>query len=125
MTEPVILALIPTVGTIITVWLQTGSKRKMEEFREKLETLQVTVDNITAIGKKNNEDIGKVANATKTTESYRLEIDLTQAVERGYRTREESRRIEPLYQSYKELGGNGYIEDLHNQFVKLPIKTEE
>lgn len=122
MTEPVILAVISTLGAIVTVWIQAGSQRTMHEFKKQLDSLKQAVDNVTAIGQKNNEDIGKVANGTKTTESYRLEIDLTDAIERGHRTREESRRIQPMFHSYQELGGNGYIEDLYNQFMELTVK---
>lgn len=122
MTEPVLLAVISTIGTIITVLIQNSSRRTMETFKKQLDELKRSVEDVTAIGKKNNLDIAKVANGTKTTESYRLEIDLTEALEKGYRTREATRRVEPMYKSYQELGGNGYIEDLYNQYKQLKVK---
>lgn len=124
MSDAIWVGLISTVGAIITVWIQTGSVRKMNLFTEQLNALKKSVDEVTAIAKKNNDDIAKVANGTRITESYRLEIDLSGAIERGYRTREECRRIQPLFKSYQELGGNGYIEDLYNQFIELSVKEE-
>lgn len=125
MSDAIWVGLISTVGAIITVWIQTGSVRKMNAFQAQLESLKQSVDDVTAIGRKNNEDIAKVANGTRITESYRLEIDLSSAIERGYRTREECRRIQPLFKSYQELGGNGYIEDLYHQFIELSVKEEQ
>lgn len=124
MSDAIWVGLISTVGAIITVWIQTGSVRKMNLFTEQLNALKKSVDEVTAIAKKNNDDIAKVANGTRITESYRLEIDLSGAIERRYRTREECRRIQPLFKSYQELGGNGYIEDLYNQFIELSVKEE-
>ena len=56
------------------------------------------------------------------TERYRLEVDLTAIIKRGYRTSADTRRITALYKSYQSLGGNGYIEDLFKQFMKLELR---
>ena len=122
MSDTVLVTLIPALTALITVWIQTGSKKATDELNTKINNIQHVVDEITAIGKKNNADIAKIARGTKTTESYRLEIDMKAAIIDGYRTSDETRRITALFQSYKELGGNGYIEDMYQQFMKLPLK---
>ena len=124
MSEQVILALIPAISTFLTVYLQTGYKKSQEEFKEQLSKMQKTVDEITVIGNRNNADIAKIASGTKMTESYRLEIDLSAAIKRGYRTSYETRRLMGLFESYQELGGNGYIEDLFHQFMNLRVEEE-
>lgn len=168
MYETIVLALIPTlipaVFSYATVRMQTASKKATDELSEKVNKIQLKVDEITEIGKKNNSDIGvlnsdignlnsdignlknDVSNLNKDiknlksdvkkmnndvavvgggileTERYRLEVDLTAIIKRGYRTSDDTRRITALYKSYQSLGGNGYIEDLFKQFMKLPLK---
>lgn len=122
MSDTVLVTLIPAITALATVWLQTGSKKATDELNTKINNIQHVVDEITTIGKKNNADIAKIARGTKTTESYRLEIDMKAAILDGYRTSDDTRRITALFKSYKELGGNGYIEDMYKQFMKLPLK---
>lgn len=122
MSDTVLVTLIPAITALATVWLQTGSKKATDELHAKMNTIQKVVDEITAIGKKNNADIAKVARGTKTTESYRLEIDMKAAIIDGYRNSDDTRRITTLFKSYKELGGNGYIEDMYQQFMNLKLK---
>lgn len=161
MYETIVLALIPTlipaVFSYATVRMQTASKKATDELSEKVNKIQLKVDEITEIGKKNNSDIGvlnsdignlknDVSNLNKDiknlksdvkkmnndvavvgggileTERYRLEVDLTAIIKRGYRTSDDTRRITALYKSYQSLGGNGYIEDLFNQFMKLELR---
>lgn len=122
MSDTVLVTLIPAITALATVWLQTGSKKATDELNTKINNIQKVVDEITAIGKKNNADIAKIARGTKTTESYRLEIDMKAAILEGCRSSEDTRRITALFKSYKELGGNGYIEDMYQQFMKLTLK---
>lgn len=122
MSDTVLVTLIPAITALATVWLQTGSKKATDELNTKINNIQKVVEEITAIGKKNNVDIAKIARGTKTTESYRLEIDMKAAIIDGYRTSDDTRRITALFKSYKELGGNGYIEDMYQQFMKLTLK---
>ncbi len=69
-----------------------------------------------------NNDVAVVGGGILETERYRLEVDLTAIIKRGYRTSDDTRRITALYKSYQSLGGNGYIEDLFNQFMKLELR---
>lgn len=163
MSETILLALIPTlipaVLSYLTVRIQTASKKATDELNQKINNIQSVVEEITEIGKRNNNDIGalntdisnlkhEVSDLNKDiknlksdvkqlkkdvgfvgggileTERYRLEVDLTAIIKRGYRTSDDTRRITALFKSYQSLGGNGYIEDLFNQFMKLPLKEK-
>jgi len=142
--------LIPAIFSYATVRMQTASKKATDELSEKVNKIQAKVDEITEIGKKNNSDIGNLKNEVSNlnkdiknlksdvkklntdvgyvgggileTERYRLEVDLIAIIKRGYRTSDDTRRITALYKSYQSLGGNGYIEDLFNQFMKLELR---
>lgn len=154
MNETIVLALIPTlipaVFSYATVRMQTASKKVTDELSDKVNKIQVKVDEITEIGKKNNSDISNLKNDVSNlnkdiknlksevkqmnkdvgyvgggileTERYRLEVDLIAIIKRGYRTSDDTRRITALYKSYQSLGGNGYIADLFKQFMKLKLK---
>ena len=150
MSENIILALIPAISAFLTVWIQTGRKKDVEDINSKISNIKSVVDEITEIGKKNNVDIGNlkgdvgqlnkditnlkqdvkklksdvgyIGDGILETERYRLEEDLTAIIKRGYRTSDDTRRITALFNSYQSLGGNGYIEDLFNQFMKLELR---
>lgn len=122
MSENVMLALIPAVSAIVTVWIQAGRKRDAEDINTKINKIQDVVNEITEIGRKNNEDITKLSDGILTIERYRLEEDLQRALKRGYTTNEEVRRLSELYGSYSGLHGNGYISPLFERFLQLPVR---
>lgn len=150
MSENIILTLIPAISALLTVWIQTGRKKDVEDINSKISNIKSVVDEITEIGKKNNADIGNlkgdvgqlnkditnlkqdvkklksdvgyIGDGILETERYRLEVDLMAIIKRGYRTSDDTRRITALFKSYQSLGGNGYIEDLFKQFMKLELR---
>ena len=122
MSENVMLALIPALSAIVTVWIQAGRKRDAEDINSKINRIQSVVDIITEIGKKNNEDITKLSDGIVTIERYRLEEDLKRALERGYTTNDEARRLSDLYGSYSAMNGNGYISPMYERYSKLPVR---
>lgn len=122
MSESVMLALIPAVSAIVTVWIQAGRKRDADDINAKINKVQAVVNEITEIGKKNNEDITKLNDGILTIERYRLEEDLQRALKRGYTTNEEVRRLSELYGSYSRLHGNGYISPLFERFLQLSVR---
>ena len=122
MSENVMLALIPALSAIVTVWIQAGRKRDAEDINTKINKIQSVVNEITEIGRKNNEDITKLNNGILTIERYRLEEDLQRALKRGYTPNEEVRRLSELYGSYSGLHGNGYISPLFERFLQLPVR---
>lgn len=150
MSENIIMTLIPAISALLTVWIQTGRKKDVEDINNKINNIKSVVDEITEIGKKNNADIGNlkgdvgqlnkditnlkqdvkklksdvgyIGDGILETERYRLEEDLTAIIKRGYRTSDDTRRLSALFKSYQNLRGNGYIADLFKEFMKLPLK---
>ena len=122
MSESVMLALIPALSAIVTVWIQAGRKRDADDINAKINQIQSVVNEIPEIGKKNNADITKLNDGILTIERYRLEEDLQRALQRGYTTNEEVRRLSELYGSYSGLHGNGYISPLFERFLQLPVR---
>ena len=107
------------ISTMLVLFVLAGG---MYYINSKINQVQSVVNEITEIGKKNNEDITKLNNGILTIERYRLEEDLQRALKRGYTTNEEVRRLSELYGSYSGLHGNGYIGPLFERFLQLPVK---
>ena len=90
--------------------------------KHEVSDLNKDIKNLKSDVKKLNNDVVVVGGGILETERYRLEVDLIAIIKRGYRTSDDTRRITALYKSYQSLGGNGYIKDLFNQFMKLELR---
>lgn len=122
--DAVVIAAIGGVVSLITTRISTQSKKQTNEIlnrldgvTEQIQDVRINVQKVESIGNDNREGIRTVAR-------FRLYDTMSKAVERGWTTVEEAREIGKLYQAYVNLGGNGEIHDLHEIFLRLPIKTK-
>lgn len=129
--------LAPTVGVIATGWFGlTASKsanlnkQQFNELKNELGTIQHTVETVQDLGHSNNEmllDVNKKLlvhdEAHLVTMYLRLERDMTTAINRGYTTVHESDIIHKMHKSYKNLGGNGYIDSLYQKYNNLEVRN--
>ena len=129
--------LAPTVGVIATGWFGlTASKsanlnkQQFHELKDELGTIQSSVNDIRNVGEDNNKKISEVNDklvvhdeAHLVTMYLRLERDMTTAINRGYTTVHESDIVHKMHDSYKKLGGNGYIDSLYNKYVNLEVRN--
>ena len=58
------------------------------------------------------------------TMRMRLDRDIRRAIRRGFTTKDEFYVVENMHNSYKALGGNGFIDRLYDNFGKLPFKDD-
>ena len=58
------------------------------------------------------------------TMRMRLDRDIRRAIRRGFTTKDEFYVVENMHNSYKALGGNGYIDHLYNNFEALQIRDD-
>lgn len=122
--DAVVIAAIGGVVSLITTRISTQSKKQTNEIlnrldgvTEQIQDVRMNVQKVESIGNDNREGIRTVAR-------FRLYDTMSKAIERGWTTVEEAREIGKLYQAYVNLGGNGEIHDLHEIFLRLPIKTK-
>lgn len=122
--DAVVIAAIGGVVSLITTRISTQSKKQTNEIlnrldgvTEQIQDVRINVQKVESIGNDNREGIRTVAR-------FRLYDTMSKAIERGWTTVEEAREIGKLYQAYVNLGGNGEIHDLHEIFLRLPIKTK-
>lgn len=129
--------LAPTVGVIATGWFGlTASKsanlnkQQFHELKDELGTIQSSVNDIREVGEDNNKKISEVNDklvvhdeAHLVTMYLRLERDMTTAINRGYTTIHESDIVHKMHNSYKKLGGNGYIDSLYQKYNNLEVRN--
>lgn len=129
--------LAPTVGVIATGWFGlTASKsanlnkQQFNELKNELGTIQNAVETVQDLGHSNGEILADVNKkllvhdeAHLVTMYLRLERDMTTAINRGYTTIHESDIVHKMHKSYKNLGGNGYIDSLYQKYNILEVRN--
>nr|DAK52678.1 MAG TPA: hypothetical protein [Caudoviricetes sp.]DAN46874.1 MAG TPA: hypothetical protein [Caudoviricetes sp.] len=132
-----IAQLAPTIGVIATGWFgmrasKSGdlNKKQFNELKGELGSIQQAVETVQEVGKDNNRKISEVNDklvvhdeAHLVTMYLRLERDMTTAINRGYTTIHESDIVHKMHNSYKKLGGNGYIDSLYNKYIQLEVRN--
>lgn len=118
-----ILFIVSQVLTVVILpavkwWLDKGNKQlvgQIENLNNEVKKTQTQVDEVTQIGLQNRS-------SNKSIMSYRLHREFGEALERGFTTREDFEELSALYESYKNIGGNGKITALYSRFKNLPIE---
>ena len=99
--ETVIVAIISTVGVIITTAIQTHNARKKDGIKEELENIRKSM---------NNETLSRCKNDL---------IVLMSRIKGGYTpTTEEKMVLHETKALYNSLGGDSYVDDMFNSLRK-------
>lgn len=124
-----IVAVFPVFGVIATAWFGYKasvagnlSKKQYEELSKDIGGVKGVVDsNKTAI-QNITETLQVHDDSHLTTMYYRLEREMKADLDRGYTSAKNYDLISRMHKNYKALGGNGYIDRLHEAYEKLEIK---
>lgn len=118
-----------TIGAIATGWFGVRTIKAGNLNKEQFKELKGELNTIHVIGEDNQKKIIEINNklvvhdeAHLATMYLRLERDIKVALQRGYTTVHESDIIHKMHKSYKNLGGNGYIDSLFNKYILLEVK---
>ena len=128
----------PTLTAIASGWFgmkavtaSNLSKKQFDDIKDELGTIQKSVETVQEVGEDNNKKINEVNEklavhdeAHLVTMYLRLERDINTALKRGHTSVHESDVIHKMHQSYKKLGGNGYIDALFNKYIKLEVREQ-
>lgn len=106
-------------------WKSNKAKGVLEEISTTLCTLKKQVDGIdqTTVAINHQNDV--IQDGTRKIQRYRLYHDLKHEVMRGYTTLDHFRELSILFESYKNLGGNGEVEALYEKYKDLPIREDK
>lgn len=123
MTEGIWITIITVIGGgLIKGWLDNQSRSK-----KTLEVIENMTKDITTI-KEDVSDTKTIAltnrDGLKYTQRYRLQHDMEKAIIIGYTTTQQLNELSILYESYRNLGGNGAVEALYQKFIRLPIRED-
>ena len=133
LTDTAVLTTIITACTgLLTVlvnkifeWHSNKAKSVLEEISSTLGDLTGQVDGIDRRTVEINHQNDVIQDGTKKIQRYRLYHDLKREVMRGYTTLDHFRELSILFESYKNLGGNGEVEALYDKYKDLPIREDE
>jgi len=124
---------LPTIASLFWKDWHDKKKEKSEEAKEKRE--EELRKNVRAVVVEENEPIKKsidridlkidlVSEGTLCTLRNDIKNCFYECVDKGYRNDYDYQNIHDLYDAYKKLGGNSFIEDVMYRFDKLPPKEE-
>lgn len=133
LTDTAVLTTIITACTgLLTVlinkifeWHASKSRAVLEEISGTLGTFKEQVDRIDQRTVEINHQNDVIQDGTRKIQRYRLYHDLKKEVMRGYTTLDHFRELSILFESYKNLGGNGEVEALFDKYKELPIREED
>lgn len=122
--DVVIVALLSGVFSIITASITSQSKKNADNIINNLDSVKDEMLNIKSELVENKE-IG-LANRSglKYIQRYRLYVEMTADIKQGYTTLSKLSEIGKLFESYSNLDGNGEIHDLHEIYIKLPVRPD-
>ncbi|CAM1665916.1 hypothetical protein MissB1_0006 [Streptococcus phage MissB1] len=134
-TEHFFMNVLPVATPIVVAWLGYKMPKKTKEETDKivseLTDVKKQIEDVQTTAKDSNSKIDEVQEKLKVhdeahlnTMKLRLDRDMRRAIRRGFTSKDEFSLVESLHKSYKDLGGNGYIDRLFNDFGKLEIKED-
>lgn len=119
------MGLLTVLVNKIFEWHSNKAKSVLEEISSTLGDLKGQVDGIDRRTVEINHQNDVIQDGTRKIQRYRLYHDLKREVMRGYTTLDHFRELSILFESYKNLGGNGEVEALYEKYKDLPIREDE
>ncbi len=123
--------LTPTIIAWISYRLPKKAKEEAEKIVSELTDVKKQIKDVQTTAKDSNSKIDEVQAKLKlhddahlVTMRMRLDRDIRRAIRRGFTTKDEFYVVENMHNSYKALGGNGYIDHLYNNFEALQIRDD-
>ena len=109
----------------------SDAKKQIEDVNKQIEDVKGQIKDVQITADENNAKIDEVQAKLKlhddahlVTMRMRLDRDIRRAIRRGFTTKDEFYVVENMHNSYKALGGNGYIDHLYNNFEALQIRDD-
>ena len=133
--EHFFMNVLPSASPIIIAWLSyklpKKSKEQTDQIISELSEVKKQIKDVQTTAKDSNTKIDEVQAKLKlhddahlVTMRMRLDRDIRRAIRRGFTTKDEFYVVENMHNSYKALGGNGYIDHLYNNFEALQIRDD-
>lgn len=105
------------VAPVVLLCLKLFFESKGKKLDDLVDKVNETSDKIDHLDQKMNTQ----GVATRNIVRYRLLKNMGHAIHRGYTTSKELQEMCNLYDSYKELNGNGVVDKMYKDFTALTI----
>ena len=133
--EHFFMNVLSAASPIIIAWLSyklpKKSKEQTDQIISELNDVKKQIEDVQETTCDSNAKIDEVQAKLKlhddahlVTMRMRLDRDIRRAIRRGFTTKDEFYVVENMHNSYKALGGNGYIDHLYNNFEALQIRDD-
>ena len=133
--EHFFMNVLSAASPIIIAWLSyklpKKSKEQTDQIISELNDVKKQIEDVQETTCDSNAKIDEVQAKLKlhddahlVTMRMRLDRDIHSAIRRGFTTKDEFYVVENMHNSYKALGGNGYIDHLYNNFESLQIRDD-
>lgn len=134
-TEHFFMNVLSAASPIIIAWLSyklpKKAKEQTDQIISELSEVKKQIKDVQETACDSNTKIDEVQAKLKlhddahlVTMRMRLDRDIRRAIRRGFTTKDEFYVVENMHNSYKALGGNGYIDHLYNNFEALQIRDD-
>lgn len=123
MSEGIVIALIGSITSLITLVVTSITNykvRKQQNLRQEIQKGQMNLKDEMEKGFKNLT--GKIDGNRKKTLKNILVNEFTELIKGKEKSKEQLQDIAEMFEEYKSLGGNSYIDDLHDIWKAKQIK---
>lgn len=128
--------LVTVCGGVLTVWAVISKivnpVRKMLEHYDsalksstaKLAEMDLLIDGHKAEIEESKKERGQLRRAVQALTRYTMYSECLRAIQKGHRSNGAAKDLEPVYQSYVELGQNGLGAKIYRDYLDLPVEDQ-
>lgn len=123
MSEGIIVALIGSVTSIITLVVSSINNHKLKKQEKLKEEIHKEIQTSRDESKAEIKDLKNIINGNRRKTLKNILVnEFTELIKGKEKSKEQLQDIAEMFEEYKSLGGNSYIDDLHDIWKAKQIK---
>lgn len=123
MSEGIIVALIGSVTSIITLIVSSINNHKLKKQEKLKEEIHKEIQTSRDESKAEIKDLKNIINGNRRKTLKNILVnEFTELIKGKEKSKEQLQDIAEMFEEYKSLGGNSYIDDLHDIWKAKQIK---
>lgn len=123
MSEGIIVALIGSVTSLITLVVSSINNHKLKKQEKLKEEIHKEIQTSRDESKAEIKDLKNIINGNRRKTLKNILVnEFTELIKGKEKSKEQLQDIAEMFEEYKSLGGNSYIDDLHDIWKAKQIK---
>jgi tyrosyl-tRNA synthetase len=123
MSEGIIVALIGSVTSLITLIVSSINNHKLKKQEKLKEEIHKEIQTSRDESKAEIKDLKNIINGNRRKTLKNILVnEFTELIKGKEKSKEQLQDIAEMFEEYKSLGGNSYIDDLHDIWKAKQIK---